>query len=307
MEEKFQKFQNFDWVNSDLWQSYYRNLYPSPPLSKLDKYKRKFYKLKIDPDFDINYKITEQQTNNNNYYSSDNNYNNKTSNNATSNNNIDNDKNVFLLKIENIILFFFILSIPFSFHSLKLCFFGFLIRAYNECGIPKFNLEYLQNIMIKDSFQMLMYNILLFIDKFNYYLIFPLVMTSIIYLSENLKILKILIFQTYTESIIKNKTKYLKDRAYIEVIIGFFLIPGVYFQLNSYFIIIFYWQYLRIKYALNPQIRYVFSVINNYVNNYKNSSNCPSIIKLIIDKIQQIFKYFDTNNEQNENYKCSIF
>ena len=108
MEKKFQKFQNFDWVNSDLWQSYYRNLYPSPPLSKLDKYKRKFYKLKIDPDFDINYKIKEQQTNNNNYYSSDNNYNNKTSNNATSNNNIDNDKNVFLLKIENIILFFFI-------------------------------------------------------------------------------------------------------------------------------------------------------------------------------------------------------
>ena len=39
MEEKFKKFQNFDWVKSELWQSYYRNLYPTPPPSKLDKYK----------------------------------------------------------------------------------------------------------------------------------------------------------------------------------------------------------------------------------------------------------------------------
>ena len=304
MEEKFQKFQNFDWVNSDLWQSYYRNLYPSPPLSKLDKYKRKFYKLKIDPDFDINYKKIEQTNNNNN---SNNNYSNNTSNNYSSNNNVNNNKKNYLLKIESVFLFLFILSVPFNIHSLKLGFFAFLIRTYYECGIPKFNMEYLQNIMIKDSFQMLMYNIILFIDKFNYYLIFPLVLTSIIYLSENIKILKITIFQNYIESIIKDKKKLLKDRAYIEVIIGFFLIPGIYFQLNSYLIIIFYWQLLRIKYSLNPQIQYVFSVINNYVNNYKNSSNCPSIIKLIIDKIQQIFKYFDINNAQNENNICSIF
>ena len=306
MEEKFKQFQNFDWINNDLWQSYYRNLYPSPPASKLDKYRRKFYKLKIDPDFDINYKIIEQQTNNNNNNSSHNDYSNKTSNNSKSNN-INNNNNNILLKIETFILFLFILSIPFNLHSLKLGFIGFLIKGYNECGIPKFNMEYLQNIMIKDSFQMLIFNIILFIDKFNYYLIFPLALTSIIYISENLKILNILFFQTYTESIIKDKKKLFKDRAYIEVIIGFFLIPGIYFQLNSYFIILFYWQYLRIKYALNPQIRYVFSVINNFVNNYKNSSNCPSIIKLIIDKIQQIFNYFDTNNEQNENNKCLIF
>ena len=33
----------------------YNNLYPSPPITKLLYYKKKFYRNNIDPDFDINY------------------------------------------------------------------------------------------------------------------------------------------------------------------------------------------------------------------------------------------------------------
>ena len=55
MEEKYKRFKKFNWAYSDDWQHYYRNLYPSPPISKLLHYKKKFYRNYIDPDFNINY------------------------------------------------------------------------------------------------------------------------------------------------------------------------------------------------------------------------------------------------------------
>ena len=303
MEEKFKKFQNFDWVKSELWQSYYRNLYPTPPPSKLDKYKRKFYKLKIDPEFDINYKINQDKNNNNSTnYKTNNNYNNYTN----YNNNNKQNKFSYTIIIESMILFFFLISIVFNSHSLFFCFLAYLIRTYRECGIIKFNIEYLQNIIINESFQNLMYNILLFIDKFNYYLIFPSLISSIIDLSENLKILNFPFFKNYIDSIIKEKNKLIQDKSYIEVLIGFFLIIGKFFNLNSYLIIILYWQLIRIKYSINPSIQTAFSNINKYINNFKNQSNCPSIIKLIIDKIQMLFQYFN-KLENKENKYCNIF
>lgn len=34
----------FDWAASEAWQEYLSNLYPTPPLNKLLKWKKKFYK-----------------------------------------------------------------------------------------------------------------------------------------------------------------------------------------------------------------------------------------------------------------------
>lgn len=39
-----QNFVCFDWATSDAWQEYLMNLYPTPPLNKLLKWKKKFYK-----------------------------------------------------------------------------------------------------------------------------------------------------------------------------------------------------------------------------------------------------------------------
>ncbi|KAL8431141.1 hypothetical protein ACSSS7_005459 [Eimeria intestinalis] len=44
----------FDWARSEAWQEYLNNLYPTPPLNKLLKWKKKFYKAHQDPSFDVN-------------------------------------------------------------------------------------------------------------------------------------------------------------------------------------------------------------------------------------------------------------
>lgn len=55
MEEKdeMKKFSEYDFSNSPKWQAYLKGLYPTPPLNKIDKFKRKFYKREIDNNFGV--------------------------------------------------------------------------------------------------------------------------------------------------------------------------------------------------------------------------------------------------------------
>ena len=82
---KYKKFKEFDWVGSKEWQLYYTNLFPTPPPSKILRYKKKFYHNKIDPDFDINYQPPEEETTSNTT-SNTTSYNTSSSSNYSSNN-----------------------------------------------------------------------------------------------------------------------------------------------------------------------------------------------------------------------------
>ncbi len=66
MEQKFKSFQDFDWSNNQGWQSYFSNLFPTPPLSKVERFKRKWYRDNVDKDFDVTYQPSEQPDSNQN-------------------------------------------------------------------------------------------------------------------------------------------------------------------------------------------------------------------------------------------------
>ncbi|KAH0487005.1 MAG: hypothetical protein KVP17_003359 [Porospora cf. gigantea B] len=46
-----EQFANFDWNNPE-WQAYFQNLFPTPPVGKVLKFKKKWYKQHIDSNFD---------------------------------------------------------------------------------------------------------------------------------------------------------------------------------------------------------------------------------------------------------------
>jgi hypothetical protein len=54
MAEEYQKFIDFDW-SDERWQTYLNGLYPPPVNKQLTKFKKKWYKKNIDPDFDDTY------------------------------------------------------------------------------------------------------------------------------------------------------------------------------------------------------------------------------------------------------------
>ena len=311
MEEKYKKFKEFDWKNSKEWQLYWSNLYPTPPVSKIERYKRKFYKNKIDSDFDIDYKPKESS-----------NQNNTNSTYTDSNTGYSYSYayppfkpiNSLLLKtMETYLLFFFLLSLPFRFYSKQIASVAYLIRTLRLNGIPKWKVEYLQGLMGIDSVHVFFYSLILFVERFNYYLILPVALAAVVDSCENLKNEKQLeMFKKYFDLVLSRKESLLQDRANVEVGIGFLLIVGVFLKLNSFLLPIIYWQLMKVKYFLQPRIKKSFEMLNANVNKFKNNKNCPGAIKFVVEKIQWLFEYFGKiepkNQTQNSGFgNCMIF
>merc|ERR1719323_943784 len=54
MAEGYQKFIDFDW-SDERWQNYLNGLYPPPNNKQILKFKKKWYKKTVDPNFDDTY------------------------------------------------------------------------------------------------------------------------------------------------------------------------------------------------------------------------------------------------------------
>lgn len=299
MEEKFKKFQEVDWSANEKWQNYFSNLYPTPPGNKVEYFKRKFYKMNIDEDFDINY------TPNNNSNTSNNNFSNQSRNNpyahSTGGVNINqSDSKIFkgFTLIENILWVF---SIFYCFTYLPyirvICIIPYIIRIIRRVGRPNLTYNYAEKVMLDEHLHFLLYLALLFIDRYNLYLMLPHILTGILNIGEYLKFTNVL--PTLHNLIVNNRVLISEIRANLDLFLVVFLIIGIFMQINSIFICIFFMQYLRMKYMLNVDCKYAFSRLNGYVNSKKTI--LPGPFNFVITKVQQAISYIGGDNRNGEN------
>ena len=54
-EQRQERYKSYDWSTNENWQAYLKNVYPVPPLARLDKMKRKWYKSNVDKEFDVDF------------------------------------------------------------------------------------------------------------------------------------------------------------------------------------------------------------------------------------------------------------
>ena len=323
MEEKYKKFKEYDWVTSEEWQAYYRNIYPTPPPSKILRYKKKFYRNKIDSDFDIDYKSPEEeQSNSYTGYSGS-----STSSSSTSSNNNTNTSNQesfsteqtfetykaaqtltrpiqssLLQGLETLLLFLFIFSLPLKYKTSLIGIIAFLVRTIRIVGIPRFEMTYLQAFILNDACHTLLFTVQSLADRMNYYMILPVAISAIIALCDNLRALNLTFggVKKYVDLINNKKEDIIQSKSHIEVAIGFVCVAGIFLKINSFLTPIIYWQLLRVRYTLNPYIKQSFVELNNKANEIKNSPKCPAPLKLVIDKVQWVFSYMSKlNSPQN--------
>lgn len=335
MDKKYKKFKKYNWAYSDDWQNYYRNLYPSPPISKLLHYKKKFYRNYIDPDFDINYVPPEGETQETSYTPPpeviEKNLQKlkKIKNNTQKSNNEEEEKkeksqynkllekyelskknyrpiNSNILKYSQIVfLLLFIFSIPVGIKTNQFALYAFLIKVFREVGKPIFSKKYFQCLLMNDSFHSLIYIILCCLDYFNYYMILPVAIATIISISEELKDnnLSFKYINNYISSVNKVKEKLIEDKTYIEVVIGFLQIIGASIGINTFKTPIIYWHILRFRYIVNPYVNQSFGELNKKANKFKDNNKCPKFLAYIIEKIQAMFNYLGSISFIQDNTK----
>ena len=62
MEYKYSQFLRFDWGANSQYQHYLDNIFPTPPLSRMERFKHRWFRDNIDPGFDVDYNPpTEEQ------------------------------------------------------------------------------------------------------------------------------------------------------------------------------------------------------------------------------------------------------
>lgn len=312
MEEKYKIFENHNWSKDEKWQLYYNNIYPTPKGDRISYIKKKYYKLKIDNDFDINYQPKNIYSNNTEN-KSHNKYNYNYSSFKATNFNLLYENTLKSKIISSVEAILFVISCILIFiynkHALKFSCFTLLFRIYRRIGIPKFNMEYAQTLFLDEHVHCLMLVLLFMIDKSLIYVMISFFITSLLNVSEYCRFYKIA-YKIFN-SIVNKRVLLSELRSNSEIIIGFMLIIGVLLKLNNFIIVIFYWQYLRFKYIFSPDCASSFKRLNEYINKHKKK--LPNIIQTVISKIQELFSFLgrtEANKKTGEKAggaNCLIF
>jgi hypothetical protein len=308
------EFIRYDWNNSVEWKNYLENIFPSPPQNRILHYKKKFYKLKIDPDFDINYipgqnNNNENQNNNQRNNQNQNNENEMRNGNRNNNNNFNIDVDIMFIVIDMIIsitsfLAFFI-HLKTSINMLIGC---LIYKLIKKEGKPKFEQQYLINIINNENFSYLILILLLFIDNSkNYFIAIPTIVYILIDIINNIN----LIYKNNIFSKILAKKQFILKYSNILEINIISPIYGFFMNKNSFYFIFLYIQYLKFRVYVNQNITNCLVQINNYLNNLKSSQNTPKILKNIVQFTQNLGNTIfnlPNNIAANTNIAiCSIF
>jgi hypothetical protein len=288
MEEKYKKFLEYNWRDSEEWQHYLRNLSEVPPGNKVEHFKKRFYKLKVDDSFDVKWVPSESSSTTNT------NYQQRTQGSFNTQPMATNSIRSPALAIVEVLLWIsFLFTIIIQIHTLKIVSFALLIRVLRRIGLPKFNMEYAQLIFLDEHFQILLYALLLMIDRLNFFTLVPLAITAVLNIVEFCKTKPNVFapFMNIINKIYNKRTELALMRANIEVAIGFMFFVGIFLGVNSLIIPIFYWQYMRFKYIVNNDVKVAFGKLNWHINRFKSKPSVPGAVKFIIEKIQQFASY----------------
>ena len=314
MYNKYMEFIRYDWNNSVEWKNYLENIFPSPPQNRILHYKKKFYKLKIDPDFDINYipgqnNNNENQNNNQRNNQNQNNENEMRNGNRNNNNNFNIDVDIMFIVIDIIISFTsflaFFIHLKTSINMLIGC---LIYKLIKKEGKPKFEQQYLINIINNENFSYLILILLLFIDNSkNYFIAIPTIVYILIDIINNIN----LIYKNNIFSKILAKKQFILKYSNILEINIISPIYGFFMNKNSFYFIFLYIQYLKFRVYVNQNITNCLVQINNYLNNLKSSQNTPKILKNIVQFTQNLGNTIfnlPNNIAANTNIAiCSIF
>lgn len=299
MESKYSRFLNYDWANSEEWKIYSNNIFPIPQGNRIDHYKKKYYKLKVDQDFDVHYSPNQNYQANQSPNSSQRNHINPPSSPTPQ------------LIIESLLALLFIIIFYFSDFSLKLSIALFSIRIVSVNGFPKWTIDYLNAVLFNsEDFHLIIYSFILMLKYTTLLLYPPLLVHIVLRLIINVKKMNIEQLKPYRKYInyVLSMRKYIIFYLHLyQLLLCLLLFATIFTGLNSILYLVIYWQFIKFSHCVSSSFQQTTNYINVQINRIKESNAIPNGFKIVIEKIQSAFTYVGTTNLQNTILICRIF
>ena len=269
MKDKYNDYLNYDFNNSEVYKDF-NDKFPKEANESLDNYKKRFYKSYICHDFDINYSPPPPPA----------------SPNINHRRNQINNTPPLLEIIDLGIIGLSVLTLPFSYkyYSLIMMFY-FIYRVILATGRPRFNLDYLKQIIHNNNFNLFILNFILWItNSKNIFICIPILLHTLIYL---LKGINKYTQQKYLDPVINISAKIKDFYQYFEIINIFSALIGLFLRYNKFYFIFIYIQYIKFRYYANADIREKINNIRVQLEIARTSSNVP-VVRSIASILQKI-------------------
>lgn len=266
MNLKYEKFIKYNWNDCPEWRTYLYNIYPSPDSTKIMHFRKRFYRLKVDPEFDPTYIPQTECTHSHQC----------TDHIKTHIKHKSIKKGILeslIAALEGFLWVAFIFNMLIRANVLPLSFIALTMRLFR---IKNISLNI--NLLSDELIQLAIYSLLLLFDNINYLLLFPLSVTALYcicdYFTNYMRIF--LFLKKYFEYITRRNDELNTLKAFSFVLIGIYMIPAVMFGVNHIIFAVFIWGYLYYLNRMNVRVEFTVYKIKEAI---RKSRRVPELIK----------------------------
>lgn len=275
--ETIKKYKEYNFGTDAKWQTYLGAIYPVPPMSKIEKVKRKWYKNNVDQEFDPEVDLdapAQSQSNNGGQQYGGNQYQGNQQAQPAAVRPFAEHK---LFHAEGLLKIIFILGTfvgqffpSLHFYLLASGFATCLLGIYRQLGRPEFNQEYLQAFLSNDFSTGIFYLIsIATLSSRGPFIYLPVIMQFILGVAEfesrtEYVFLKYSKVQVFLEAIKNMKAEIRVAKAYAEFFNLFYFLLLIFLGRMTIMIMLIYINFLKFKYKLNRTSHDVIDNIRSF-------------------------------------------
>ncbi|VWU50800.1 TMEM33 domain-containing protein, putative [Hepatocystis sp. ex Piliocolobus tephrosceles] len=305
LQDAEQKFLNHDWVNDKEWKLYLSNLYPSPSMQNIEKYKKKYFQKNIDKNLNINTNFetdTKEEKKETPVY-------------TQPNNNVYNSKNIthlmtllystFLLTMS--IFYFILLALNISFYKKMATLVSMSYLLTIICTLffdYKIHKKYTTFVQIFSSplIHYLSYSMILFFIKDSILIFLPVFLTILINAYYTYKEIRLLLPQAIQKNYYLNTLVFYLDRtifniyemrANVEIYNLLFIIICLFLRRATILNLIVYMHFFKLKYtSTDTYFHSCYSKNGKMIRQFLSHPMAPKMLLNIFDKISHYFHVY---------------
>ncbi|EAR92584.1 transmembrane protein, putative (macronuclear) [Tetrahymena thermophila SB210] len=317
-------FKSYDFANNKDFQKFLKELQPPVPEQAMEMIKRHWYKRFINQQFEPNYDGTLPDLDDLEEKEEGHTHNGKKC--EGHHHHKEESKFKSTLKkvaysVENYLKVIFMLTffntrVVAQYASIIIC----ILAIIRQLKRPRYTKQYVQQLAQNQFSQNLVYMLVFAFhsDSRNVFFYFPLALHYWIGICEYLNISKNKLYykaEKFITQTRQNKDRIMLLKSQYEIVYLLILFVEIFFGLSSIFLVIFYYNFLKIKYLINTNTQLAFQKVNNSIKARISKPGVPKFVGKLYAQVERLFSWLvkyesktpdKTNQRENSSPKQEV-